>query len=412
MAASFRARFQRFWYQVHLWLGIGVMLLLIPIGISGSLLVWHDGLEEILFPGRFAVTGDKADLAPSAYLTAGAQALGDRAALASVRYPAEAGAPVQVNGRLPGEGRTGFLTVYLDPATAKVLDVVNSNTSLIRLLHNFHGNLLVPEWSGRQIVGWTGVVLTISALSGLYLWWPKRGFVRALGWRKGPKPTHNLHLMIGAWTSIPLAIIAFTGVWISFPQTARETVGLVATVPPPQPQQNRAAMFNAKPVAAPALSADAVVDAATKAAPGQPLVTVTLPTDQAASWRVQFRNTEGPATTVNVDDKTGQARRQGGGPGGQGSQRQGQSQGQGGEQARAPQAPDPAQVSAQFMRRLHDGSTYPLVWQIVVFITGILPALFGITGVIMYLRRRRNRRLLELRMAAARRPVPAAAPAE
>lgn len=406
MTASFRARFQRFWYQVHLWIGIGAMLLLIPIGISGSLLVWHDGLEEMLFPARFAVTGDKAGLAPSRYLAAGAQALGDRAALASLRYPAEAGAPVQVNGRLPGEGRTGFLTVYLDPPTAEVLDVANSNTSLIRLLHNFHGNLLIPEWSGRQIVGWTGVVLTISALSGIYLWWPKRGFIRALGWRRGPKPSHNLHLMIGAWTAIPLAIIAFTGVWISFPQTARETVGLVATVPPPQPQQNRAAMFNAKPVAAPALSADAAVDAATKAAPGQPLATVTLPTDQAAQWRVQFRNTEGPPTTVSVDDKSGQARRQGGGPAG-GGQRQG-----GNEQARAPQASDPAQVSAQFMRRLHDGSTYPLIWQVVVFITGILPALFGVTGLIMYLRRRRNRRLLEQRMAAARRPLPAASPAE
>ncbi len=402
MAASLRARLQRFWYQVHLWLGICLMALLIPIGISGSLLVWHDGLEELLFPGRFAVTGSDATLPASAYLRAGTDALGDRARIASLRYPAEPGAPVQVNGRLPGEGRTGFLTVYLDPPTARVLDIANSNTSLIRLLHNFHGNLLIPEWSGRQIVGWSGVALTISALSGLYLWWPKRGFIRGLGWRKGPKPSHNLHLMIGAWTAIPLAVVAFTGVWISFPQTAREAVGLLTPVPPQQ-QPNRTAMFNAKPIASPALVADAVVETAARAAPGLPLLGVTLPTDQAAQWRVQFRTASGPAATVTVDDATGQVRRQGG-PGG--------GPAQGGEQRRAPQGPDPSQATAQFMRRLHDGSTYPLIWQVVVFITGILPALFGITGLIMYLRRRRNRRLLQQRMAAARRPVAEASPAE
>lgn len=396
MAASFRARFQRFWYQVHLWLGIGVMVLLVPIGISGSFLVWHDGLEEILFPARFAVSGGEASLPPSAYLAAGAAAIGDRAALASLRYSADGG-PVQVSGRLPGEGRTGFLVAYLDPPTAKVLDLADSNTSIVRLMHVFHGNLLIPEWSGRQIVGWTGVVLTISALSGLYLWWPRRGFVRALGWRKGPKPTHNLHLMIGAWTAIPLAIIAFTGVWISFPQTARQAVGLFTEVPAPQQQQPRGNTLAAKPVASPVLSADAAAEAAAKVAGGQKLASLALPTDQSAAWRVQFRNPEGPLTTVSVDDGSGQARRMGG---------------RAGEQARPAAPSDPAQATGQFMRRLHDGSTYPLLWQIVVFITGLLPLLFGVTGVIMYLRRRRNRRILERRTALARRPAAAASPAE
>lgn len=49
----------------------------------------------------------------------------------------------------------------------------------------------------------------------------------------------------------------------------------------------------------------------------------------------------------------------------------------------------PAPVSpARFMRQLHDGNGYNVVWQTLIFVAGLVPALLGITGVMMWLRTR------------------------
>jgi len=43
------------------------------------------------------------------------------------------------------------------------------------------------------------------------------------------------------------------------------------------------------------------------------------------------------------------------------------------------------------MRRIHDGTGMPLLWQIIIFIGGILPAILAVTGILMWLRMRRRR---------------------
>ena len=53
-ATNFRLR--RVWMQTHLWLGLGLAILLVPISLSGAALVWHDQLDALINPGRYAVT--------------------------------------------------------------------------------------------------------------------------------------------------------------------------------------------------------------------------------------------------------------------------------------------------------------------------------------------------------------------
>jgi uncharacterized iron-regulated membrane protein len=58
--------------------------------------------------------------------------------------------------------------------------------------------------------------------------------------------------------------------------------------------------------------------------------------------------------------------------------------------ARVP-APLAGDRAAQWIRWLHEGSHSGGLWRAIVFATGVLPAGFAITGVIMWLRGRRNR---------------------
>ena len=47
-------------------------VLLVPIAVSGALLVWHDELDAVINPGRYAVTGAQIAQPLSAYLASSA----------------------------------------------------------------------------------------------------------------------------------------------------------------------------------------------------------------------------------------------------------------------------------------------------------------------------------------------------
>ena len=50
---------------------------------------------------------------------------------------------------------------------------------------------------------------------------------------------------------------------------------------------------------------------------------------------------------------------------------------------------------AFWIRWIHEGSHSGVVWQVLVFLCGILPALFTVTGVLIWLRKRKAKRVLE-----------------
>ena len=229
------ARLRTFWWTLHRWIGLGLMVLLVPIAVSGALLVWHDPLDALLHPARYAVTGTQ--------LVATLGLPGERHRGARGQRAAGCG-PVSRGRGLAGDrdgarraavegGPTRFVNVYLDPPTARALDVVDFRSSLIGWLHRFHENLTIPEYSGRAIVGWAGVGMLILSLTGIWLWWPRNGaFLPGLRWRRAAHTTTNLHHLLGFWISIPLAVVSFTGIYLGFPQTMRQVMSSIAPMNP------------------------------------------------------------------------------------------------------------------------------------------------------------------------------------
>jgi uncharacterized iron-regulated membrane protein len=178
MADTRAAKLRRLWLNVHLWIALSLVALLVPISISGGLLVWHDEIDSVVNPKRYAVSGSQTSLQPSDYLGKAEAAVADdptKPRATALRYP-EPGWPLRVVMRAqPREAgaQPRLVTAYLDPPTGKVLDVVDFRASLFGFLHVFHENLTIPEYSGRQIVGWAGVGMLILSLTGIWLWWPR-----------------------------------------------------------------------------------------------------------------------------------------------------------------------------------------------------------------------------------------------
>ena len=356
MAAS-RIRLRNLWFKVHKWLGILLALLVVPISLSGAALVWHDWLDAQINPHRYEVSGE-ASLPPSAYAAAAARALEPGERIATVTMPHGEG-PVVVSAARPpvqGGGRPVRTMVWLDPADARVLDRAGSNEGAVRFLHVLHGSLMIPG-SGRQIVGWVGVAMLVSALTGLWLWWPLGGgFRRGLRWRRQDSTNANLHHLGGFWIALPLAMLSFTGVWISFPAFFGSLSGA-----PPQAAQARQGP-PPRPLERPRLSPDAALAAARPHSTGA-LVSIAWPTDRSPKWTVAFAR-EGGNAEVKVEDSSALAE--------------------------PPQPPRP-ETTARTMRRWHDGTGMGPVWQAVIFLGGIVPALLAATGIIMWLRTRRWR---------------------
>ncbi|MBC7986495.1 MAG: PepSY domain-containing protein, partial [Sphingomonadaceae bacterium] len=79
MAAN-RLSLRRVWFQIHKWLGLLLLILLIPVSLSGSALVWHDWLDATLNPQRHAISSGEAALPPSAYAAAARASASPRSA--------------------------------------------------------------------------------------------------------------------------------------------------------------------------------------------------------------------------------------------------------------------------------------------------------------------------------------------
>jgi uncharacterized iron-regulated membrane protein len=367
MARPTISKLRRFWLQVHKWIGLLLAVLIIPVSVTGSALVWHDGLEAMLNPERSVSA--PASLPPAAYVEAARRELAPGERIHSLTLPEEEGAVLVSAARPPREGerRPVRSNLWLDPQSGALVDKAGSDEGAVRVLHVLHGSLMVPG-IGRQIVGWIGVFMLISCLTGLWLWWPVTGSVRrGFRWRRQPSFNANLHHQLGFWVMVPLAMLSFTGVWISFPQAFGrfEASAPKAPAPPQRPAQ---------PLDQPRLSLDDALAAARSAAPDGSPRTVSWPTDQRPEWTIAFARGSGPDVKVAEADGTA-----------------------------TPVPPPPPETTARLMRRLHDGTGMGLGWQIVIFLGGLIPAALAVTGILMWWRSRQWRR------HQTRRQQPAAA---
>jgi len=373
--------------QIHLWTGIIFCIPFVLLGVSGSvLMIEHDT------PNRFV-----ADPAAGTYksvneIIEAARAVAPPNAVASgYDAPPATGEPAIVRFTMPrreGEGQAAprpgpqaGSRVEVDPVSLsaslvqpRAVGNVAGGYTFERLMHDMHGRMLISGPNGRAFVGWLGVFMTFLGFSGIVLWWPKKGqWKSAFSFRCGQsalRVNREIHGAIGIWGLIVFIIVSISGVYICFPQTINDVVDASPAVRDMRNQQP----FNVTPIEGETpLDADAAVALAKGAVEGGIVRTITLPATPTQPYRVamsregEFNGT--PRATVIIDPW----------------------------QKAAVEVRDPASYTTMnkflsWQRQMHAGNGLGWIWWILVLLSGFLPLVFVITGLSMWLLKRRNKR--------------------
>jgi uncharacterized iron-regulated membrane protein len=368
---SSRRSFKRILQTVHLWMGLVMALPIILIGISGSGLLLQ---REILAYQVPAATAD-GERAPLAQIIAAAQtAAPENATARSIVMPAYAASPVTIN--FDSGGRPPRSLVHMDPVSLEILGSENNLTNrgpVLDVLISAHAFLLLPAWIGFPIVGWLAVAMTFMAVSGIILWWPRKGTWRHAFWvRKGAHGLRfhvELHHVLGFWGSVVLLIMGVSGIYLVFPDTFRRSVDAVL------PTGQTSAIDKQYESGPAPLHADGALAAALAAMPGTRPIQIQMPPNPDLPFVVHLEpagfRPKLPPILVTLNARTGEVNF----------------------------IDDPTSYSfgdkfLNLQHALHFGIGLGWIWKALVFISGILPLALAITGVVMWLKRRSVKRLV------------------
>jgi uncharacterized iron-regulated membrane protein len=380
------ATVRRTLFTVHMWVGLILGVLLAALGLSGSLIVYDQEIADFLNPPPHANTAGMplplTMLAGTAREAAAAQ--GREGGQMQMLLPQKVGEALVVrlggispmgprpeagnNRTIPGmnrEGRGdrrrareggGGLQIYIDPVSGEVLGTRTAVLpSFLTFAHQLHGNFLMGR-EGRPLVGWLGVAMCLLGLTGLVLWWPKRGQwkyafkVRAAA--TGLRFHRELHAATGIWIFFVFMVVSFSGVVIAWPQTTGMN----------PPGFNPRAMLMVEPQDGKQLGATEAVIAAKAAVPGLEPRSVTFPARPDQPVSVNYLSHEAMNASVLLNPYDGKVLA----------------------------VRDQSERFLAWMRPVHQGSLGP-IWRFLVFLSGLVPLLFVVTGMTMWWKNRQRR---------------------
>jgi uncharacterized iron-regulated membrane protein len=207
-------------------------------------------------------------------------------------------------------GRDGIQ--YLDPYTGATLGYGALRTrAFFRIVEDWHrwlGSGGENRAIGRAITGAGNTVFLILAISGTYLWWPKKWSWRkvrpVIFFQKGLKErarNFNWHNTAGFWSSLVLIVITATGMVLSYQWANNLLYRLAGSQPPPQQQaqanRGRAEERAVKPID----NLDQLWTRAEQQAPGWQSISLRLPLQPNAP--VAFTIREGKAWLTSASSQ-------------------------------------------------------------------------------------------------------------
>jgi len=211
---------RRAFFQVHLWTAMAIALYIVVLSVTGSLLVYRNELNTLLATRKPAFDPNATRLTPQQIREA-AQRAYPGWSIASVSERITRRSPAYDVSLERGTGNVEKKERYFNPYSGADLgDTFTRGERYLYRVVELHDNLLL-EHDGKFWNGVGSIVVTLTCLTGLVVWWPgiarwKRSLVFrwSSGWRRF---NWDVHSALGFWLFLFLLMWAVSGVYLGIP---------------------------------------------------------------------------------------------------------------------------------------------------------------------------------------------------
>ncbi|MGE6221478.1 PepSY-associated TM helix domain-containing protein [Nubsella zeaxanthinifaciens] len=207
----------KYWVgRLHLWLGLISGIFVVFLGITGCILAFEREIEDATQNYRFTELQNKPLLPPTQLKAIADGALPNKHAH-SVNYQPGRSAQVVYYHDAPAY----YYIVFVDQYTGKVLKVKNMDEDFFRIVIMGHYYLWLPPAIGQPILTTATMLFVFLLLSGLILWWPKSKAARKQRFTvklksKWRRLNYDLHNVLGFYITIIALFIGLTGMIMGF----------------------------------------------------------------------------------------------------------------------------------------------------------------------------------------------------
>ncbi|MET0265802.1 MAG: sulfite reductase flavoprotein subunit alpha [Duganella sp.] len=383
---------KKFWFQLHWFVGITAGTILMLIGLTGAILSFRDELLDFLNPGVRNIAVQDAPVLTPPQIAAAARLLRPEARVASIIVYAEPGSTARV-GLAPLTGVQRGEVIFLNPYNGALLPPLHYD-EVFEWVDSLHRHLLLPRDAGRIALGILALCLLGLSLSGLYLRWPRsatdwRAWLK-LDWRlKGRSFLWGLHSVFGTWMLVGYVVVTLTGLYWSFDVVRNTVDGWLGVTRPAREAPGPKLPKGVKPPVPELAPAWATFEQATQGAEGSQggwrMAFLRIPERASAPLQILWTATDAPHVRARgrmaIDQQSGAMLKN------------------------EPYADMTLGGKTQSsIYALHVGSFFGMPGRIVMFVISLALPGFAITGWMLYLQRRKQKR-----MAAAERKQFAAA---
>ena len=372
------ARGRLIWLKIHKWIGLSFGFLFVFEAVTGCILVFQHEISDAFDAPYAAVgasvgVGGRVGVDRAVALARAANGGGD---LALVGLPAS-NADHAYRVLIAGQGHA-TRELFVHPSSGSVdRDHQRPVGAVLKFIWTLHKRLAVPL-AGDLLIAVSGLVLVLSTVSGLVLWWPKPGkWGKALAIKKNatlPRLTFDVHRVLGAVLALMCLLWGISGTYMIRPSWI---VGLLPSDMRPRNEQTlrTGPPTKAKPTITRERLGPAAIAGLASKVPGTTGTYLFPPEDPTdCAWQVRLSRPDdrvryvGSATiTVNactgtitgINDERG----------------------------------DVSSRIFYWLRPLHSGEAFGIVGKIVVLILGLAFLAIGITGIYLWWIRRGARKI-------------------
>lgn len=225
-------------FQIHWFLGITAGLILSLMGVTGAIYSYEQQILKWINQDSYVVQAQAQPKMSPAQIYQHFYTHDPDLKINSITVASSPTESSVIN--VAKEGQRRGLNMMINPYTAEMLPQVKGR-EFFAFIQQLHRNLTVGP-VGKQITGACTLMLIFFVLSGLYLRWPKRhSFKQWLAVKpqlKGRNFIWDLHAVVGTWVIIFYLIFAMTGLYWSYGWW-REGLFKVLGVERPQPTQQQ-----------------------------------------------------------------------------------------------------------------------------------------------------------------------------